>query len=108
MSMLRCFETYMVSSEIPCSMASDKTKGLKALPAWRWASLTVVPLVSRLAARGAVPHDEHRFGVGGLFSEAPQHLSVMRVTEFPHGFRYWQPFQVVDFGVGDKLPADGA
>ena len=43
--------------------------------------LSVVALVPRLAARGAVPDDQHRLRVGGQLREAAQHLSVVRVLQ---------------------------
>src|SRR5215217_6615363 len=73
MSTSRCFETYMVCGEIPCSIASAKTKGLNALPDCRWAwvarlnltwSKSEPPTIALIARVGV--HDGGYGGVGHL------------------------------------------
>ena len=44
-------------------------------------TLAVVALVAGLAARGAVPHDQHGLRVDGKFGEPAQHFPVVRVAQ---------------------------
>ena len=53
--------------------------GLCAALGVQW-TLTVVALVPRLAAGGAVADDQHGLGVGGLLGELRQHLAVVRMV----------------------------
>src|SRR3954452_25015743 len=46
-----------------------------------------------------MPHDKHCLGVGGAFSEAPQHFSIVWVLQLLHRLGDGQPLELVDFGV---------
>ncbi len=71
-------------------------------------SASVVALVAGLDARRAVPHDQHRRGVGRLSGERLEHVPVVRVGEALRRILDRQPFEQIDFRTGSEFAAQRA
>ena len=83
---------------------SNERLGLSAAVLVQW-PLSVIALVPRLAARRPMPHDQHRLGIYGLFGEAAQHFSIVRILQMLDRLGNGQPLELVDFAFGLKSPS---